>query len=51
MACSKIDRDPEDLEDLEDLRNLTFKESEGNRDAKHTNLDDANSSYSKPLKL
>jgi hypothetical protein len=51
MVCSKVDKDPEDPEDLEELRHLTFKESTGTREVKHTLSGDTNSSYTQPLKL
>jgi hypothetical protein len=51
MACSKVDKDPEDSEDLEELRHLTFKESTGTRIVKDHISDDVSSSYTKPMKL
>ena len=51
MACSKVDKDPNDPKDLEELRHLTFKESIGKIEVKDTLSGDTNSSYTQPLKL
>jgi hypothetical protein len=51
MACSKVDKDPEDPKDLEELRHLTFQESTRTREVKDTISGDINNSYTQPLRL
>jgi hypothetical protein len=51
VACCKTDKDLEKTNDLEELRNLTIKETKGNRDIQDTIPSHTCSSYNHPLKL
>jgi hypothetical protein len=51
IECYNIEKDLENPDDLEELRNLSIKETKGNREIYNTIPNQTNSSYNYPLKL
>jgi hypothetical protein len=51
IECYKIERDLESPYDLEELRNLTIKETKGNREIQNIMPRQTDGSYNHPLKL